>query len=170
MRKTVIAAVAALVLSVAGLVVGTSASGSGGSDGSDGSGGKDVLEWDVMAGVDAPFTGPTNPIRGMGGGGVPWSVDVAKGELRTNGRLELEVEGLVLTSTGVNPSPTFEARVNCLTKDQPVNGVTRITAPVKTGPEGDAEFDTRVDLPDPCYAPIVFVTNEAGRWFAITGR
>jgi hypothetical protein len=164
MRKTVIAAVAALMVSLAGLVVGTSASGSGGS------GGKDVLEWDVMAGVDAPFTGPTNPIRGMGGGGVPWSVDVAKGELRTDGRLELEVEGLVLTSTGVNPSPTFVARVNCLTGAQPVNGETVSTAPVKTGPEGDAEFDTRVALPDPCYAPIVFVTNEAGRWFAVTGR
>jgi hypothetical protein len=161
MKKTVIAATAALVLSLAGLVVGTSASGSDG---------KDVLEWDVMAGVDAPFTGPTNPIRGIGGGGVPWSVDVARGELRTDGRLELKVEGLVLTSTGVNPSPTFVARVNCLTAAQPVNGETVSTAPVTTGPEGDAEFDTRVALPDPCYAPIVFVTNEAGRWFAVTGR
>lgn len=160
MRKTVIAATAAFVLLLAGLAVGTSASGSDG---------KDVLDWDVMAGVDAPFTGPTNPIRGIGGGGVPWSVDVAKGELRTDGRLKLKVEGLVLTSTGVNPSPTFVARVNCLTAAQPVNGETVSTAPVATGPEGDAEFDTRVTLPDPCYAPIVFVTNEAGRWFAVTG-
>lgn len=160
MRKTVIAATAALVLLLAGLAVGTSASGSDG---------KDVLDWDVMAGVDAPFTGPTNPIRGIGGGGVPWSVDVAKGELRTDGRLKLKVEGLVVTSSGLNPSPTFVARVNCLTAAQPVNGETVSTAPVATGQEGDAMFDTRVALPDPCYAPIVFVTNEAGRWFAVTG-
>ena len=162
MRKLVFAAVAALVLALGGLVAGgTSASGSGG---------KDVLEWDVMAPVDAPFTGPTNPIRGLGGGGVPWSVDRARGELRSNGRLKLEVEGLVLTSTGANPSPTFVARVSCLTPAQPLNGETVSTAPVGTDSAGDAEFDARLDLPDPCYAPIVFVTNEAGRWFAVTGR
>ena len=161
MRKTVIAAVAVLALLLAGLAAGTSASGSDG---------RDLLEWDVMAGVQPPFTGPTFAIRGIGGGGAPWSVDRAKGKLRTDGRLELEVEGLVLTNTGVNPSPTFVARVNCLTAAQPVNGETVSTAPVTTGPEGDAEFDTRVTLPDPCYAPIVFVTNEAGRWFAVTGH
>jgi hypothetical protein len=160
MRK-IVAAVAALVLVLGGLVVGTSASGSDG---------QDVLDWGVMAGVDAPFTGPLNPIRGLGGGGVPWSVDRARGELRSNGRLELEVKGLVLTSTGTNPSPTFVARVNCLTAAQPQNGETVSTDPVRTGPDGDAEFDARVKLPDPCYAPIVFVTNEAGRWFAVTGR
>ena len=162
MRKMVVAAVAALVLVLGGLLAGgTSASGSGG---------KDVLEWDVMAGVDAPFTGPTNPIRGLGGGGVPWSVDRARGELRSDGRLRLKVEGLVLTSTGVNPSPTFVARVNCLTPAQPLNGETVSTAPVATDSAGDAKFDAHVNLPDPCYAPIVFVTNEAGRWFAVTGR
>jgi hypothetical protein len=162
MRKLVFAAVAALVLALGGLVAGgTSASGSGG---------KDVLEWDVMAPVDAPFTGPTNPIRGLGGGGVPWSLDRARGELRSNGRLKLHVEGLVLTSTGANPSPTFVARVNCLTPAQPLNGETVSTDPVATDSAGDAEFDARLDLPDPCYAPIVFVTNEAGRWFAVTGR
>jgi hypothetical protein len=162
MRKLGFAAVAALVLVLGGLVVGgTSASGSAGSD---------VLKWKVMAGVDAPFTGPTNPIRGLGGGGLPWSVDRARGELRSDGRLKLKVKGLVLTSTGVNPSPTFVARVNCLTPAQPVNGETVSTAPVATDSAGDAKFDAHVNLPDPCYAPIVFVTNEAGRWFAVTGR
>ena len=161
MRKTVIAAVAVLALSLAGLAAGTSASGSDG---------KDLLEWDVMAGVQPPFTGATNPIRGIGGGGAPWSVDRARGELRTDGRLKLEVEGLVLTNTGVNPATAFVAKVNCLTAAQPANGETVATDPVATGPEGDAEFDTRVALPDPCYAPIVFVTNEAGRWFAVTGH
>jgi hypothetical protein len=162
MRKMVSAAIAALVLVLGGLLAGgTSASGSDGND---------VLEWDVMAGVNAPFTGSTNPIRGLGGGGVPWSVDRARGELRSDGRLELEVEGLVLTSTGVNPRQTFVARVNCLTPAQPLNGETVSTAPVKTDSAGDAKFDAHVNLPDPCYAPIVFVTNEAGSWFAVTGR
>jgi hypothetical protein len=38
---------------------------------------------------------------------------------------------------------------------------------------GDAEIDARVDLPDTCVAPIVFVTNGTGSapgaWFATTG-
>jgi hypothetical protein len=162
MRKMVFAAVAALVLVLGGLLAGgTSASGSDGNN---------VLKWATMAGVAAPFTGPANPIRGLGGGGVPWSLDRARGKLRSDGRLKLEVEGLVLTSTGVNPSPTFVARVNCLTPAEPLNGETVSTAPVATDSAGDARFDAHVNLPDPCYAPIVFVTNEAGRWFAVTGR
>ena len=160
MRKIMAAAVAAFLL-VLGLALQSTASGSGG---------KDVLDWDVMAPVDAPFTGTANPIRGLGGGGVPWAVDRAKGELRSDGRLEVEVEGLVLVSTGANPSPTFVGRVNCLTPAQPVNGETVSTDPVPASPDGDAEIDAHVNLPDPCYAPIVFVTNEAGRWFAVTGR
>ena len=162
MRTMVVAAGAALTMLLGGLVAGGSSA--------SGSDGKDLLEWDVMAGVDAPFTGSANPIRGLGGGGVPWSVDRARGELRTDGRLKLEVEGLVLTSTGANPSPTFVARVNCLTAAQPQNGETVSTAPVATDAAGNAEFDARLNLPDPCYGPIVFVTNEAGRWFAVTGR
>src|SRR3954471_6113271 len=162
MRKTVFAAAAALVLVLGGLVIGgTSASGSPGSD---------VLKWKTMAGVDAPFTGPTNPIRGLGGGGVPWSVDRARGKLGSDGRLKLKVEGLVLTSTGVNPSPTFVARVSCLTPAQPQNGETVSTAPVAQAGVCDARFDAHVNPPGPCYAPIVFVRNEAGRWFAVTGR
>jgi hypothetical protein len=34
---------------------------------------------------------------------------------------------------------------------------------------GDAEIEAMLDLPDPCLAPIVFVTNPGGAWFAVTG-
>jgi hypothetical protein len=60
------------------------------------SSGEDVLGFDVMAGVVEPFTGSANPIRGVGGGGLPWEIDRGRGELRSDGRLEIEVEGLVL--------------------------------------------------------------------------
>src|SRR3954447_8400965 len=136
MRKMVFAAIAALVLVLGGLLAGgTSASGSDGND---------VLEWDVMAGVAAPFTspptGPTNPIRGLGGGGVPWSVDRARGKLRSDGRLKLKVEGFLLPPTGATRSPPLVARVTCLTPDEPVNGETVSTAPVATDRAGDAKF------------------------------
>ncbi len=40
-----------------------------------------VLELDTMSPVVAPFTGSTNPIRGINGGGVPWKITEAQLEL-----------------------------------------------------------------------------------------
>ena len=76
-------------------------------------GGRTILKFDVMAPVTEPFTGATNPIRGVPGGGLPWEIDKAKGDLRTDGRLKVEVEGLVLARRapvppdrqGINPAP-----------------------------------------------------------------
>src|SRR5690348_17489982 len=56
----------------------------------------DVLRFDTMVGVTAPFTGDTNAIRGVPGGGLPWQIAEAKGRLRADGRLDVRVEGLVL--------------------------------------------------------------------------
>jgi len=35
---------------------------------------------------------------------------------------------------------------------------------------GDSDIEATVEVPSPCFAPIVFVTSPTGRWFAITGR
>jgi hypothetical protein len=130
-----------------------------------------ILQFDTMVGVVRPFTGATNAIRGVGGGGQPWAVAEAKGELRVDGRLEIEVKGLVLVSTGQNPAATFRAIVSCLTT---ADGLTVTTTNVMTDEfpatvDGDSEIEAVVSLPSPCIAPIVFVTNAAGRWFAATG-
>jgi len=132
-----------------------------------------VLEFKTMAGVVPPFTGPTNPIQGVAGAGAPWRIDEAKGRLRANGDLELEVEGLVLASNGTNPQAAFRAVVSC---QSIASGtaviVNRVTAPFPATPSGDAEFEGNVALPSPCFAPIVFVTTGAGdppRWFSVTG-
>jgi len=34
---------------------------------------------------------------------------------------------------------------------------------------GNAKIEARVDLPEPCLAPLVFVTNPGGAWFAVSG-
>jgi hypothetical protein len=34
---------------------------------------------------------------------------------------------------------------------------------------GDSQIEDTVSLPDPCIAPIVFVTSPSGAWFAATG-
>jgi hypothetical protein len=132
-----------------------------------------ILEFDTMVGVVRPFTGATNAIRGVNGGGQPWAVARATGELRADGRLEIAVEGLVLVSTGLNPAAAFRAIVSCLTT---ADGVTVTTTNVMTEqfpatPTGDAVIEAVVTLPSPCIAPIVFVTNAAGTsWFAATGN
>jgi hypothetical protein len=139
-----------------------------------GSPGKDVLDFDVMTPVVAPFTGAAHPIRGVNGGGVPWQIDRGRGDLSSDGRLKIKVEGLVLVSSGQNPVAMFRGVVNCLTPASPDVGVNLATAPVPASSDGDATIKATVDLPDPCVAPIVFVTSGTGAppgsWFAATGR
>jgi hypothetical protein len=169
-----------ILLGVAGVLVALTAVGAGAASDRDrddrGSGRADVLEFDVMIGNDEPFIGAANPIRGVNAGGAPWKLDSAKGELKANGLLEIKVEGLVVAPTGVNPVPAFRGVVNCLTPEAPTNGVNLVTdpAPATTGPgAGDARIRDRLDLPESCIAPIVFVTHgtlpEPGVWFAATG-
>jgi hypothetical protein len=138
-----------------------------------------ILEFNVMAPVSEPFTGAANPIRGVAGGGLPWEIDAATGELRGDGRLEVEVEGLVLARRapvpealrGTNPIASFKAIVSCLTADGGSAATVNVsTALAPASPSGDAKIEDSVELPSPCFAPIVFVTSPGGMWFAVTGR
>jgi hypothetical protein len=138
-----------------------------------------VVKFEVMVGVTEPYTGTANPIRGVPGGGLPWEIDDSQGKLGANGRLKIDVEGLVLARRapvpanlqGTNPIPNFKAIVSCET----VTGGAATTTNVETGlvpasADGDARFNTFVALPSPCIAPIIFVTSPTGAWFAATGR
>jgi hypothetical protein len=160
MRKWTI--VAALVLGVA-LIAQASATGS--------NGGETVLKFETMVGVNGPFRGATNAIRGFPGAGAAWRVDSVDGKLKAGGRLDIDVEGLMLVSTGVNPAASFHGLVSCLTNDATtVSTVNLLTDAFPATPTGDAEIRANVALPSPCVAPIVFVTNAAGTsWFAVTG-
>jgi hypothetical protein len=68
-----------------------------------------LLEFSSMVGVPQTLTGAQSQaaLRGINGGGLPWMVGSAKGELSTSGRLEVSVQGLVF-ATG----PT-RARIRC---------------------------------------------------------
>jgi hypothetical protein len=167
MRKLLVAALAAFALVLVSAIQSTAV----------GSGGKDVLDFDTMAPVDGPFVGPSTPVRGLAGGGLPWQLDRAKGDLRSDGRLDVRVEGLVLARKapvpanlqGTNPIPQFRAIVSCLTPDAPDQGVTVASDPVPASPDGDARIRTTLALPEPCVAPVVFVTSPTNAWFASTG-
>src|SRR3954471_7133329 len=94
-------------------------------------------------------------LNGLTGGGVPWSIDEGRAQLFADGRLHVEVEGLVVTASGINPVLTGgRAVVTC--NNEPV--ATTDVFPFSS-PEGDASIDTVVNLPVQCLAPAVFFTN-----------
>jgi hypothetical protein len=141
-------------------------------------GGPKILEFDTMVGVPQAFTGATNAavIRGVPGGGIPWTLTSAKGELSISGHLEIKVRGLVLAAganAGTNPVAAFRGIVSCLDTTAAVVNVQTDTFPATLGAAtaggGNADIEATLDLPNPCIAPIVFVTNAGGSWFASTG-
>lgn len=138
-----------------------------------GGGGDVVFEFSRMVGNDV--TGANGGIRGKNAAGARWKVERAEARLSEDRELRVEVEGLVLQSTGANPSTTFGATLSCLTNGEPNTPLVSVnleTARVSAGPEGDAEIREVLEgIPAPCYAPIVFVTGAAASrpWFAVSG-
>jgi hypothetical protein len=145
-----------------------------------GGSGKTILRAQTMIGVPLAYTGAQAPIRGVDGGGLPWVVGFARVELSQGGWLDVKVRDLVIDPddptaisrglAGVNPSATFRALVSCLTIGGGTANVLSDPFPATTGPwGGDAEAELQLSIPDPCIAPIVFVTSGGGAWFASTG-
>ncbi len=146
----------------------------------------DLFESEGMRGVTTDFLGSAGTIRTIPGPGAPWVIDEGEVRIDADGRLRVEVEGLVLDPAtvppplgGTNPAGIthFRAIVSCLSVDQSgsptvINVETDVNGDLlvmPTGVEGDAELDAMISLPDPCFGIIVFVTAPFGAWFAATG-
>jgi hypothetical protein len=125
-------------------------------------------------------------INGNTAPGAPWVIDDGDGRLTDEGELNLRVRGLVLAKSvpnvgGTNPVPFFRAIVSCTTVD--ASGATEVvniaTGPFPADAQGNCRIDADIQLPDPCYAPIVLVgpapanatpgTITSGTWFAASG-
>jgi hypothetical protein len=136
-----------------------------------------LFESNRMTAVVPPFTGTTNPIRNLGGGGAPWQIAAGKAELDSTGKLEVSVTGLVLVRTGANPIANFAAILSCQSIDPVTKAPSIVNLVAGTAPAtatGDAIIEGRVTLPSPCIAPIVFVAIPAtatapARWLAASG-
>jgi hypothetical protein len=119
--------------------------------------------------LDARMTGiPTGGLvlHGLTGGGAPWIIDAGRAKLFTDGRLEVDIEGLTLLN-GTNPIANGRAIVTC-------SSVAVASSPiVPFSPTGDATVSTTVALPASCLAPAIFFSGVlptgAERWFAVTG-
>lgn len=135
-----------------------------------------ILEFDTMVGVPSNFTGAqvSSAFRGINAGGAPWTLTSARGELTASGHLEIEVVGLVITTTGSNPSANFRGLVSCINSNGTPENVLTGNFPATTGPAisggGNAKIEADLTLPQTCFAPIVFVTSGGGNWFAVTGN
>lgn len=138
-----------------------------------------IMEFDTMIGVPSTLTGTqaTAAFRGINAGGLPWTLTSAKGELNASGKLEVEVHGLVFAAgpnAGKNTVTSFKAVVSCIGNDGLHHNVSTDAFPATVGPAseggGDASIEATVALPQPCFAPVVFITSPGGNWFAVTGN
>lgn len=141
---------------------------------------KIIMAFETMYGVDGPFVGDTNPIRGIIGDELPWEIaNFIVGKLDTTGRLRIVVRGLVFKDDpsvppelrGKNDEAQFRGCVSCLTEE---NGqvVTKnvITAGFPANTSGDSLIYAKIALPNPCVAPIIMVlAGSEDKWFAVTG-
>jgi len=61
--------------------------------------------------------------------------------------------------------------VSCLTEDgDQVKEVNATTNGFPADAQGNSNIDAKVELPNPCVAPIVFVlAGSEDKWFAVTG-
>ena len=80
-----------------------------------------LFEFNRMTPVVPPFTGNSNPVRNLGGGGAPWQITSGNAELDSTGKLEVHVTGMVLVGTGANPIANFAAILSC----QSIDSVTK---------------------------------------------
>lgn len=140
-----------------------------------------ILAFDTMYGVDGPFLGEANAIRGVVGDEAPWTIaHFIKGRLTKSGRLQILVRGLVFKDdplvppelVGKNDETEFRGLVSCLTEESEtaVGRKNVVTGGFPADVRGNSFIDEKLDLPNPCVAPIVFVmAGSEDKWFAVTG-
>lgn len=132
-----------------------------------------------MIGVDGSFLG-SDAIRGVMGDALPRTVGMARGLLGADGKLRINVRGLVLAKDpsvpvdkqGTNDTSTFRGLVSCLSEKSGggIMTVNVMTDPFPASLHGNAEINGSVKLPAQCLAPIVFVmSGTADKWFAVVG-
>ena len=137
-----------------------------------------ILDFDTMIGVPPAFTQQTlAAFRNVPAGGLPWTLTSAKGQLKASGELEIEVKGLVFAAgpnVGKNTVPAFRGLVSCIGSDGLPHNVPTDPFPATQGLAsqggGNASIEATISLPQPCFAPIIFVTSPGGAWFAVTGN
>jgi len=120
--------------------------------------------------LDADLVGlaaPGTVVAGVAGAGHAWSIEEGNAKLFSDGRVLVNVEGLVLFPEGTQPAANVLVKVSC-NGGGAGNLVSSGLVPLSQ-PEGDMHFNQWLTLPSPCMNPVIFVTSINGGWFATTG-
>ena len=137
-----------------------------------------ILSFDTMYAVNGAFV-DDNSVRGEHGDDLPWDIRSAEGYLTRGGELFIDVRGLVFSYDrsvprrlrGINDERNFRAMVSCLTGGRFGVGVANVqTRSFRASFTGNSTIVTRVRLPRPCVAPVVFImTGDGDEWLSVTG-
>jgi hypothetical protein len=95
---------------------------------------------------------PSITIGGVASGGAPWVVRRGTAILADDGRLRVDIRGLILPSTGnTGPVTQVAASVVC-------NGAVAATSQaVNLASDGNAEISAKLALPSPCLGAVVLI-------------
>jgi hypothetical protein len=110
------------------------------------------------------------PIHGVTRAGAEWVIDKSRVTLSRNGKFDLRVRGLVLTSTGTTGTvTTITASFFCAPDSDTVAKF--VAGPVSLEPDGDARIRQDVTVPSHCLAPVVLVhpNGNGTRYIAVSG-
>lgn len=101
---------------------------------------------------------PTDPtFHGVKPGGAPWVLKSGSVRLTSDGRLDLEVRGLVIPTTGTaSPVTTITASLYCGADANTTPADTTQPVPISTA--GNARIkDRSFSVPSTCLAPVILV-------------
>ncbi len=138
---------------------------------------REIVAFHSMYGVDGPFVGDATPVRGVPGDESPWEIERAIGKLDSEGNLLIVVRGLVFKDNpdpnliGKNDEANFRGLVSCLTEQgTSVAEANVMTAGFPATETGDSIIHAKLELPNPCVAPIIMVlAGSEDKWFSMTG-
>jgi hypothetical protein len=110
------------------------------------------------------------PIHGITRAGAEWVIDKSRVTLSRNGKFNLRVKGLLLTTTGTTGTvTTITASFFCAPDSDTVAKF--VAGPVPLDSDGDARIRQHVTVPSRCLAPVVLVhpNGVAARYIAVSG-
>jgi hypothetical protein len=96
---------------------------------------------------------PNVTIAGVPSGGAPWVVRRGVAVLNDNGKLRVDIRGLVLPSAGNTAGPVTQVAASVVCGDT----VAATSGPVPLTTTGDAEIRAKLTLPSPCFGTVVLV-------------
>ncbi|HEY7208073.1 MAG TPA: hypothetical protein VH416_07515 [Gaiellaceae bacterium] len=114
---------------------------------------------------------PTDPqVHGVNPGGVPWQLTRGTVKLESDGKLKVDIRGLVIPTLGTaGPVTSVSASLFCGADTNKTAAATTSTVPLSS--KGNGRIEQRITLPATCLAPIVLVNpnGNSAAYIAITG-